>query len=137
MEDNNQKKSDSILVGAIVWTILFLSIGFFKLIFTKEIDLLAFLLGSCSLIFLIYLLKKTKSNQNERYEDERKHYLSEKSSSISYEVIFLVIVVLSALVRSGKLVIGAADVLLIILCSALIIKFIAYLSVSTIKLIYV
>jgi uncharacterized membrane protein len=127
MENNNQKKSDSILVGAIVCTILFLSMGFFKLIFTRNLDLLAFLLGSASLIFLIYLLKKTKSNKNERYEDERKHYLSEKSSSISYEVIFLVIVVLSALVRSGKLVIGAADVLLVILCSALIIKFIAYL----------
>ena len=127
MENNNQKKSDSILVGAIVWTILFLSIGFFKLIFTKNLDLLAFLLGTVSLIFLIYLLKKTKLNKNERYEDERKHYLSEKSSSISYEVIFLVIVVLSALVRSGRLVIGAADVLLVILCSALIIKLIAYL----------
>ncbi len=127
MEKSNQKKSDSIFVGAIVWTILFLGMGFYKLIFKDSLDWLAFLLGAASLIFLIYLLKTTKSKLNERYEDERKKYISEKSSSIGYEINFLIIVILSVFVRSGKIVISSADILLVILCSALIIKFIAYM----------
>lgn len=127
MKSNNQKKTDSILVGAIVWAILFLGMGLYKLIIKKNFDVLDFSLGGLSLVFLIYLLKKTKANLNERHEDERKKYISEKSSSISYEVHFLVITVLSFLVLKGKIIISSSSTILIVLGSALIIKSISYL----------
>jgi inner membrane protein involved in colicin E2 resistance len=61
MEKKKPKQSDSIIVGAIVWSILFIGIGIFDMVTKKNGYWLAFLLGGLSLIFLIYLLMKTKN----------------------------------------------------------------------------
>jgi|GEM_PF-5980011 len=42
----------------------------------RENAFVGFVLGGLSLVFRIYLLMKTKNNTNERYEDERKKFVS-------------------------------------------------------------
>lgn len=87
----NGKKLDSILIGAGVFTILFIGLGIFEVVTKKNGYFIMFGIGILSLLYLIYLLKQSKDRKNERYEDERKKLLSEKSKSKSFEVLFLLL----------------------------------------------
>ena len=77
-----QKPGDSIIVGAIVWSFCGIGIGVFDLITKRHAALIWLALGGLSLIYLIYLLRKTRNNTNERCEDERKAFISQKSQEI-------------------------------------------------------
>lgn len=127
MEKNIKRKSDSVFVGAIVWTILFLVKGVYKLIFKNYLDWTSFIIAAISFIVLITILRKSKLNLNERYEDERKKYISEKSSSAAYEVNIYIIILLYIASKYWNIMISAGDILLIILGSLLIVKFINYI----------
>lgn len=123
----NKKKTDSIIIGAGVWAILFMGIGFFDFVTQKKGYLIMFGIAILSLLYFIYLLKKTKDNLAERYEDERKILISEKSSSISYNILFAVICIFEFLIK-GKIIGLTTDLaLLIIMASAIIIKVVSYL----------
>ncbi|MBW9153742.1 DUF2178 domain-containing protein [Clostridium estertheticum] len=122
-----QKQCDSILVGAIVWSFFGIGIGIFDLIAKKNDALIWLALGGLSLIYLIYLLRKTRNNTNERCEDERKKFISEKSKNMSFDILFGSIIIFKILINSGKIKMDSYDVISIILGGALIIQFISYL----------
>ena len=123
----NKKKTDSIIIGAGVWAILFIGIGIFDFVTQKNGYLIMFGIGILSLLYFIYLLKKTKYNLAEIYEDERKILISEKSSSISYNILFAGICIFEFLIN-GKIIGITTDLaLIIIMASAIIIKAVAYL----------
>ena len=82
MEKKKPKQSDSKIVGAIVWSFSGILLGIFAVITKKDNAFVGFVLAGIALIYLIYLLRKTKNNTNERYEDERKKFVSDKSKSI-------------------------------------------------------
>jgi len=70
---------------------------------------------------------KSKNNTNERYEDERKKFVSDKSKSISFNILFAFIVIFQILISEEKIKMDSHHVLMVISCSALIIQFISYL----------
>ena len=107
MEDKKQKRSDPLLAFAIISSV--------------------YSLGTCIFRLVIYLLKKTKFNLNERYEDERKVFISEKSSSTSYNILFIAIVILKYLISSNRIIITTNHALNLIVMSALLIKLSTYL----------
>ena len=123
----NMKKTDSGILGAGVFGVLFIVLGI-KDLFAKQngfwIDFLISGLGS---IFLIYKLKKTKNNHNERYEDERKKFVSEKSKSIGFDVLFWFMLIFGFLIETEKIKMDSYSVIIVILGGALIIQFISYL----------
>ncbi|MCB2299537.1 DUF2178 domain-containing protein [Clostridium tagluense] len=123
----NEKKTDSIIIGAGVFAMLFIGKGIFAFVTKKNGYWVLLVIGILSLLYLIYLLKRTKGNLNERYEDERKKLISEKSSSISYSILFAVTLIFSQLINANKIIVTTYDALMIILGIALIIKPIAYL----------
>jgi len=121
-----QKPCDSIIIGAGVWTILFVGIGIFK-IATKNNDYwFEFIVGGLSFIYLIYALIKTKNNHNERYEDERKKFVSEKSKSMSFDILFLILAIFQILISYGKIRINSYPVISIVISGALIIRLVSY-----------
>ncbi|MBZ9689887.1 DUF2178 domain-containing protein [Clostridium estertheticum] len=123
----NKKKTDSIIIGAGIFAIYFIGEGIFGFITKKNGYWVPLVIGILSFLYLIYLLKRTKSNLNERYEDERKKFISEKSSSVSYSILFAVILIYSELINANKIIINTYDSLMIIMGIALIIKPIAFL----------
>jgi uncharacterized membrane protein len=127
MEKNIKRKSDSVFVGAIVWTILFLVKGVYKLIYINYLDWTSFIIAAISFTVLIAILRKSKLNLNERYEDERKKYISEKSSSVACEVNIFIIILLYIASKFWNVIVNVEDMLLIILGSLLIVKFITYI----------
>ncbi|MBU3175265.1 DUF2178 domain-containing protein [Clostridium estertheticum] len=127
MEKKKTKQSDSIIVGAIVWSFFGIGIGIFDIITKNDDAFIWFVFGGLSLIYLIYRLRKTKNNTNERYEDERKKFISEKSKNMSFDILFGSIVIFKILISSGKIKMDSYDVISIILGGALIIQFISYL----------
>lgn len=127
MEDKRQKKSDSLWAYALIGTVYALGMWIFGLVINKNFDWIYFVIGVLSLILLIYLLKKTKFNLNERYEDERKTFISEKSSSSSYNILFGAIVLFEYLISSNRIVMTTDHALNLIIMSVLFIKFSTYL----------
>lgn len=127
IEKNIKIKSDSVFVGAIVWTILFLVKGVYKLIFKNYLDWTSFIIVAISFTVLITILRKSKLNLNERYEYERKKYISEKSSSAAYEVNIYIIILLYIASKYWNMMVSYEDILLIILGSLLIVKLITYI----------
>lgn len=123
----NKRKFDSKFIGAGVFAIFFTGIGIFDFITENNSYFITLGIGILSFLYLIYLLKRTRGNLNERYEDERKKFISEKSSSFSYSVLISVILVLIFLVSNGKIAISSSTALCIVLISALIIQPVAYL----------
>ncbi|MBU3093195.1 hypothetical protein KPL35_14055 [Clostridium sp. CF011] len=99
----NQKQGDSIIIGAGVWSVLFIGMGIFDLVTKKNGYWSGFLLGGLSFIYLIYLLWKTKGNTNERYEDERKKFVSDKSKSMSFDKLFVFMVIFEILIKTQKI----------------------------------
>lgn len=128
MEKKKPREPDSILGGTVAGLILFTGIGIFDMITKKENAFIAFVLGGLCLIFLIYLLKKTKNNTNERYEDERKKFVRDKSKSMSFDRLFAFMVVFQILIRTGKIKMDSYDVIMVTLGSAIIIRFVSYLT---------
>ncbi|EHI97684.1 hypothetical protein CDLVIII_0978 [Clostridium sp. DL-VIII] len=123
----NKKKTDSIIIGAGVWAIFFIGIGIFDFVTQKNGYLIMFCIGILSLLYFIYLLKTTQDNLSERYEDERKILINEKSSSISYNILFAGICIFEFLIN-GKIIDITTDLsLVIIMASAIIIKAVTYL----------
>lgn len=123
----NKKKTDSIIIGAGVWAIFFIGIGIFDFVTQKNGYLIMFCIGILSLLYFIYLLKTTQDNLAERYEDERKILINEKSSSISYNILFAGICIFEFLIN-GKIIDITTDLaLVIIMASAIIIKAVTYL----------
>jgi steroid 5-alpha reductase family enzyme len=124
-----EKKTDSKFIGAGVWSILFTIMGIVGLMTNKNVYgyLIYFAIGGLSLIYLLYLLNKTKQNKNERYEDERKKYISEKSSSMSFRILFAIIVIFQFIIGRNYIVIDSSLLLAIITCIALLINFGTYL----------
>lgn len=123
----NKKKTDSIIIGAGVWAIFFIGIGIFDFVTQKNGYLIMFCIGILSLLYFIYLLKTTQDNLAERYEDERKILINEKSSSISYNILFAGICIFEFLINGKIIDITTNLALVIIMASAIIIKAITYL----------
>lgn len=123
----NEKKFDSIIIGAVVFAILFIGLGIWGFVTKKNGYFIPIGIGIVSLLYLIYLLKQTKDSKNERYEDERKNFLSEKSKSKSFDILFWVIVIFEFLTSTGKIVVNSNTALLIVMSCALAIQFISYL----------
>jgi len=122
-----KQRLSTIIMGAGVWSILFIGIGISK-IATKNNDYwVEFLLGGLSFIYLIYVLRKTKNNTNERYEDERKKFVSEKSKVMSFDILFVSIFIFKILISTGKIKMDSNSVLSIIIGGGLIIQLISYL----------
>jgi len=123
------KIADSRFFSSIVGTVFCWVLAIFGLITKKENSFVfsAFIVGVLSFAYFIYLLNKTKDDVNERYDDERKNFVSEKSRSKSFDILFAVTVIFEILVQSGKVKISADSALIIIIGSALIIQFISYL----------
>ncbi|HUS90020.1 MAG TPA: DUF2178 domain-containing protein [Desulfosporosinus sp.] len=124
-----EKKTDSIFIGAGVWSILFFVMGISSLVTNKNGYgyWICFAVGGLSLVFLLYLLNKTKNNRNERYEDERKKLIREKSSNMSFSILFGVIVILQFIIERNYIVVESSFLLVIIMAIALLIKFGTYL----------
>jgi uncharacterized membrane protein len=124
-----EKKADSKFIGAGVWSILFTTMGFVGLLTNKNGYgyLISFAVGGCSLGYLLYLLNKTKENKNERYEDERKKFISEKSSSMSFRILFAAIVILQFIIERNNIAVESSFLLLIIAGIAMLINFGTYL----------
>ena len=120
------KLADSRFLGSIIFTVTSLVVGTFDLI-TKKDSFAPFAIGVLSFVYFIYLLQKTKDEVNERYDDERKNFISEKSKSKSFDIIFAVLVIFEILVLSGKVIISARSEIIFLSSSALIIQFISYL----------
>lgn len=127
MEKKKPREPDSILGGTVTCSILFIGIGIFDMVTKRENAFVAFVLGGLCLIFLIYILRKTKNNTNERYEDERKKFVSDKSKSMSFDRLFAFMVIFEILIRTGKIKMDSYDVIMVIIGSGLIIEFISYL----------
>jgi TRAP-type uncharacterized transport system fused permease subunit len=128
MENKKPKEIDSKIVVAIVLSFCFILVGILSVINKKDNAFVVFLLGGIPLIYLIYLLRKTKDNKNERYVDERKKFVIVKSKSISFDILFTFMVILGILIRTEKIKMDSYDVIMVVIGSALIIKFISYLA---------
>jgi hypothetical protein len=122
-----EKKVDSKFIGAMVFTLMFFIIGIKDLNTGKNGYWISFVISAVSLVFFIYLLKHTKKTPNERYSDERKELISLKSESMSFSLLFSVIIILEILVKSNKLILDSGMLLLILMGSALIINLVCYL----------
>ncbi|MCB2340397.1 DUF2178 domain-containing protein [Clostridium estertheticum] len=122
-----QKQCDSIIVGAIVWSFSGIGIGVFDLITKRHSALIWLALGALSLIYLIYLLRKTRNNTNERCEDERKAFISQKSQGISFTILYSLIIILEFFIGTGKIKMNSDSVLITLMISGLIIQFLSYL----------
>lgn len=127
MEDKKQKRSDPLLAFAIISSVYSLGTCIFRLVIHNNFDWSYFVISVLSFVLLIYLLKKTKFNLNERYEDERKVFISEKSSSTSYNILFIAIVIFKYLISSNRIIITTNHALNLIVMSALLIKLSTYL----------
>lgn len=124
-----EKKTDSTFIGVGVGSIYFFGMGIWDFVSNKNGYgyLIDFAIGGLFLAFLLYLLRKTKNSRNERFEDERKILLSEKSSSISFNVLFVVLSIMQITFKWNTIVVDSSLLLLIILMIALLIKFSTYL----------
>jgi Predicted membrane protein (DUF2178) len=122
-----QKTYDSIIIGAGVWVILFLGIGIFNVVTKESNAWIEFLVSGLSFIYIIYILKRTKNNTNERYEDERKRFVRDKSKSMSFDIIFVSIFIFQLLIGSGKINMTSSLAIEIVLGYTIIIWFISYL----------
>ncbi|MBW9173303.1 DUF2178 domain-containing protein [Clostridium estertheticum] len=122
-----QKQCDSIIVGAIVWSFCGIGIGVFDLITKRHSAFIWLALGGLSLIYLIYLLRKTRNNTNERCEDERKAFISQKSQGISFTILYSLIIILEFFIGTGKIKMNSDSVLITLMISGLIIQFLSYL----------
>ncbi|MGK0468461.1 hypothetical protein [Clostridium sp.] len=127
MENKKPKEIDSKFGRAIVWSFSSILLGIFAVITKKDNAFVLFILGGLCLIYLIYILRKTKNNTNERYEDERKKFVSDKSKSMSFDWIFAFMVIFEILIKTEKIKMDSYDVIMVVIGSALIIKFISYL----------
>ncbi|MBX4261565.1 DUF2178 domain-containing protein [Clostridium estertheticum] len=121
------KKPDSGIMGAGVFGVFFIGMGIKDLVAKQNGFWIDFLIGALGFIFLIYKLKKTKNNHNERYEDERKKFVSEKSKSMSFDILFLILAISQILISYGKIEINSYPVISIIIIFALIIQLTSYL----------
>ena len=127
MEKKMEKKTDSKFIGAGVFAILFTIHGIVALV-TKTNDYwVGFGLGGLSLVYLFYLLNKTKDNKNERYDDERKEFISEKSSNMSFNILLGVIVLLRFIIERNYIVVESSILIDIIFGIVMLIKFGTYL----------
>ncbi|MCB2355286.1 DUF2178 domain-containing protein [Clostridium estertheticum] len=122
-----QKSCDSIIVGAIVWSFCGIGIGVFDLITKRHSALIWLALGGLSLIYLVYLFRKTRNNTNERCEDERKEFISQKSQGISFTILYSLIIILEFFIGAGKIKMNSDSVLITLMISGLIIQFLSYL----------
>lgn len=124
-----KKKTDSKFIGAGVWSILFFVMGISSLVTNKNGYgyWIWFTVSGLSLVLLLYLLNKTKNNRYERYEDERKKLISEKSSSMSFNILFAVIVVLQIIFEWKNIIVDSSFLLVSIMGIALLINFVTYL----------
>ena len=121
-----QKRVDSIIIGAGVWSILFIGIGIFNIVTKKNDYWVEFLLSAISFIYFIYLLRKTKINTNERYQDERKKFVGDKTKVMSFELLFVSLFIFKILISTGTIKMDSNSLLSIILGISLIIQFISY-----------
>ena len=122
-----EKKTDSKFIGAGVIAILFSIIGIVDLMTNKNGYWVWFGVGGLSLAYLLYLLNITKGNRNERFEDERKEFISEKSSNMSFNILFVVIAIMQFITERNNIVIKSSLLLSFIIVVAIIIKLGTYL----------
>ncbi|MBW9153852.1 hypothetical protein [Clostridium estertheticum] len=125
------KSPNSIIMGSTFWGIYWVGAGIFGVVTKRNgfgigffIDLF---IGALGFIVLIYQLKKTKDNHNERYEDERKTFISEKSLSTSFTMLYILILLFQFLIRTGRINMNTDSVLSTLIIGGLIIQFISYL----------
>lgn len=123
MEKKIEKKTDSKFIGAGMFALLFTISGIVALMTKKNGYWVDFGLGGLSLVYLLYLLNKTKQNKNERYEDERKKFISERSSSMSFTILFAVIIISRIIIERNNIVVESSFLLSTIGVIALLIKF--------------
>lgn len=128
MEKKKPKEIDSKILVAIILSSCFILAGILGVIIQKDNAFVYILLGGIPLIYLIYLLMKTKNNTNERYVDERKKFVIVKSKSISFDILFSFMVIFGFLIRAEIIKMDSYDVIMVVIGSALIIKFISYLA---------
>jgi len=128
MENKKPKEIDSKILVAIILSSCFILAGILGVITQKDNAFVYILLGGIPLIYLIYLLRKTKNNTNERYVDERKTFIIIKSKSISFDTLFCFMVIFGILIRTEKIKMDSYDVIMVVIGSSLIIKFISYLA---------
>ncbi|KUO75344.1 MAG: hypothetical protein APF81_27885 [Desulfosporosinus sp. BRH_c37] len=128
-----EKKTDSTFIGVGVGSIFFFGMGIWDFVSNKNGYgygygyLIDFAIGGLFLAFLLYLLRKTKNSRNERFEDERKILLSEKSSCMSFNVLFIVFAIMQITFKWNTIVVDSSLLLLMISMIALLIKFSTYL----------
>ena len=127
MENKIERKTDSKFIGAGVGAIYFTISGIVALVTKENGYWLDFGLGGLSLIYLLYLLNITKENKNERYDDERKEFISEKSTNMSFHILLGVILILKFIFERYVIVVESSILLLNIFMIALLIKFGSYL----------
>jgi len=121
------KCPNSIIGVATLWGIMWVSFGIFGIVTKQNGFWIDLLIGALGFIVLIYQLKKTKNNHNERYEDERKSFISEKSLSTSFTILYSFIIIFEFFISRGKIKMSSDSVLSTLMISGLIIQFISYL----------
>ncbi|MCG8501544.1 MAG: DUF2178 domain-containing protein [Firmicutes bacterium] len=124
-----EKKTNSHLIGAVVFAVLFLIVGAVELVIKKHVyaSMISLGVSLVSLVYCIHLFKYIKDNPNEKYDDERKQFISEKSSSMSFNIFISVIIILKILVKKNIIMMQSDLLLTIILALGLIINSINYL----------
>jgi len=127
MENKIEKRTDSKFIGAGVLAILFTIHGIVELVNKTNAYWVGFGLSGLSLVYLFYLLNKTKDNKNERYDDERKEFISEKSSNMSFNILLGVIVLLNFMIQSNYIVVESSLLIRIMFWIVIPIKFGSYL----------
>lgn len=122
----NNKALDSTFLGSIMFTLFFSGIGIFNLLTNKDGYWVCFIIAIISFLLFTYLLKKSKNNTSERFSDERKELISCKAKGTSFDILWLLIAILSFLVSNKKISISSTSILLILCVSGLLIELCSY-----------
>jgi len=125
----NERPTNSKLIGSSVFSIMFLIIGINEMVIKNSVytALVSFVISAISLIYFIYQYKYLKKNPSEMYDDERRQFISEKSSSMSFIILVVVISILQLLIQRNIIVVESYSLLSMILGIALIINLVTYL----------
>jgi hypothetical protein len=127
-----EKKTDSKLIKSKYVTAGFLAVvfsimGMINLMTEKNNYWVFFGVGGLSLAYLFFLLKKTKENKRERYEDERSKFIEDKSLSMSFQILLVVILILKFMIERNYIMIDSSFLIDIIFGIVVLVKFGSYL----------
>ncbi len=120
-------KTDSKFIGAGVFAIFFTIMGIVSLVTKKNGYWFSFGVSGLSLAYLLYLLNNTKENKSERYDDERKEFISVKSSSVSFSILLAVMLILKFVIEQKNIVVESTSLLSILIGIAVVINLITHI----------